>query len=66
MVQAIKDDPQPGPLVDRLPIPLGRPGTADEMAAVVEFMLSDAAAYITGMMLWADGGNDAAVRPDRF
>jgi NAD(P)-dependent dehydrogenase (short-subunit alcohol dehydrogenase family) len=66
MVQAIRDDPEMGPFVDRLPIPLGRPGTPEEMAGVIAFMLSDAAAYITGMMLWVDGGTDAAVRPDRF
>lgn len=24
------------------------------------------AAYIDGMMLWVDGGTDAAIRPDRF
>lgn len=66
MVQAIKDDPEMGPFVDQLPIPLGRPGTAEEMAGVIAFLLSDAAAYITGMMLWVDGGTDAAVRPDRF
>jgi NAD(P)-dependent dehydrogenase (short-subunit alcohol dehydrogenase family) len=36
------------------------------MAGVIAFMLSDAASYITGMMLWVDGGTDAAVRPDRF
>lgn len=52
--------------VDRMPIPFGRPGTADEMAGVIAFMLSDAAAFITSMMLWVDGGTEAAVRPDRF
>ena len=66
MVEAIKHDPHMGPYVDRLPVPLGRPGTADEMARVIAFMLSEDAAYITGMMLWVDGGTDAAVRPDRF
>ncbi len=66
MVAEIRDDEEMGPFVDLLPIPLGRPGTAEEMAGVIAFMLSDAAAYINGMMLWVDGGTDAAVRPDRF
>ena len=66
MVEAIKADAEMGPHVDKLPIPLGRPGTAAEMAGVIAFMLSDAAAYISGMMLWVDGGTDAAIRPDRF
>ena len=66
MVEAIREDREMGPYVDRLPIPLQRPGTAAEMAGVIAFLLSDAAAYIHGMMLWVDGGTDAAVRPDRF
>lgn len=37
-----------------------------EMAGVIAFLLSDAAAYITGMMMWVDGGTDAATRPERF
>lgn len=66
MVQAIQEDAEMGPFVDQLPIPLGRTGTAEEMAGVIAFMLSDPAAFITGMMMWVDGGTDAAVRADRF
>jgi hypothetical protein len=29
-------------------------------------MLSDAAAYVHGSIVWADGGTDAAIRPDAF
>ena len=29
-------------------------------------MISEDAAYIHGMMMWVDGGTDAAVRTDRF
>ncbi len=36
--------------------PLRRAGTADEIAAVAEFLLSDGAAYVTGQVLSADGG----------
>lgn len=66
MVKAIKDDPMFGGAVDMVPRPLGRNASADEIAGVIEFMLSDAAAYISGSMIWVDGGTDAAVRPDRF
>ncbi|GGA36607.1 SDR family NAD(P)-dependent oxidoreductase [Sphingomonas psychrolutea] len=38
------------------PIPLGRPGTPQEMASVVAFLASDDAAYMTGSILTADGG----------
>jgi 3-oxoacyl-[acyl-carrier protein] reductase len=35
---------------------LGRLGTTDEMAEVVEFLLSDRSSYITGETILADGG----------
>lgn len=37
-------------------IPVGRAGTAEEIAAIVAFMASDAAAFITGAVLDANGG----------
>jgi 3-oxoacyl-[acyl-carrier protein] reductase len=37
-------------------IPLGRFGTVEELAGVVAFLLSPAAAYITGAVLRVDGG----------
>ena len=37
-------------------IPLGRPGTPDDVAAAVCFLASDEAAYITGHVLAVNGG----------
>jgi NAD(P)-dependent dehydrogenase (short-subunit alcohol dehydrogenase family) len=38
-------------------LPLGRIGTPEELAGTVAFLLSPAAAYITGTVIRVDGGH---------
>lgn len=46
--------------LDTIPKPLGRVSNPAEQAAVLAFLGSAAAGYITGQVIWVDGGNLAA------
>ena len=47
-------------------IPMGRVGTAEEVASVVAFLISDDAAYVTGAAIVVDGGLTAATGQPNF
>jgi NAD(P)-dependent dehydrogenase (short-subunit alcohol dehydrogenase family) len=66
LYRAVCADPDMGQFVDRLPLPLGRTATAEEIAGIIVYMLSEATSYMHGSIVWADGGMDAAIRPDAF
>jgi NAD(P)-dependent dehydrogenase (short-subunit alcohol dehydrogenase family) len=58
------DDTILGPLVEALPVPVGRRGTPAEIAAAVGFLLDPANGFVHGSVLFVDGGSDALIRPD--
>ena len=52
--------------LDGIPKPLGRVSSPAEQAAVLAFLGSPAAGYITGQVIWVDGGNIAARQAPDF
>jgi NAD(P)-dependent dehydrogenase (short-subunit alcohol dehydrogenase family) len=66
MTQAVAEDPQLGDAIKQFvgSIPLGRPGLPSDVNALIQFLLSDAASFIAGSVIFIDGGHDAMFRPD--
>jgi len=60
------EDPVLGPLIEALPVPLGRRATPDEVAACIGFLLDPANGFVHGSVLFVDGGSDAMLVPDRI
>ena len=66
MIEETRKHPVFGKGFEQLEIPVGRLASPEEMAGIIAFLLGPEAAFIHGSILWADGGNDAAIRPDAF
>ncbi len=59
-------DPEIGPLMEAVPVPIGRWAEPDEIAAAATWMLGGDSSFLVGAVLFVDGGTDALVRPDTF
>jgi NAD(P)-dependent dehydrogenase (short-subunit alcohol dehydrogenase family) len=64
MITDMRSDPDVGPLLAMLPIPVGRTGRPEEIAALIEFLIGPEGGYFCGSVLFCDGGSDALLRPD--
>ena len=42
--------------IERTSVPAGRLGSADEVAGVISFLVSERSSYITGQTITVDGG----------
>jgi NAD(P)-dependent dehydrogenase (short-subunit alcohol dehydrogenase family) len=53
-----------GPLIGGFPVPLGRGGRPEELAALVDFLLGPESSFFVGSVICCDGGTEAQLRPD--
>ena len=65
---AIQNDPVYGEAVKLFAdsIPMGRQGLPDDIAPAASFLLSEKASFISGSVLYIDGGHDALFRPEQI
>ena len=66
LLQMGKDDDDFGPLLESFPIPTGEPASPELIAEWIVFMLSPAARYACGSVIFVDGGADAIIRADAW
>ncbi|MEX0666494.1 MAG: SDR family oxidoreductase [Acidimicrobiia bacterium] len=66
LTEAALQHPVTGDQIRAYPIPLDRWGEKDEIANAVWFLLSPESSWCTGTILFADGGTDALLNPDRL
>ncbi len=62
--QQVRDDASLAPLMAALPLPVGRGGRPEEIAALVALLLGPQGGFFCGSVLLCDGGTEALLRPD--
>jgi NAD(P)-dependent dehydrogenase (short-subunit alcohol dehydrogenase family) len=63
MVAHMRANAETGPLLDMFPIPIGRGGRPEEIAALAELLLGPDGGFFCGSVIFCDGGSDALLRP---
>ncbi|QDQ96295.1 SDR family oxidoreductase [Tomitella fengzijianii] len=66
LLQQQLDNPLEGKAVRKFPIPVGGFGEPGALARWACFMLTDAADFQCGSIVFVDGGTDALIRPDEW
>jgi NAD(P)-dependent dehydrogenase (short-subunit alcohol dehydrogenase family) len=64
LTEEMLEDPGARRILERMPLPIGRPGRPDEIAALAALLLGEEARFIVGSVLFIDGGTDAVLRGD--
>ena len=62
LIEEGRADPEVAPLLGMLPLPLGRAGQPEEIAALVDLLLGPDGRFFCGSVLFCDGGTDALLR----
>jgi NAD(P)-dependent dehydrogenase (short-subunit alcohol dehydrogenase family) len=66
MTEAALADPELGPVMRGIPVPVGQWADPTDVAEAARWLLSDRSRYVVGSLLVVDGGIDALARPDTF
>ncbi len=66
MTAAVAQSPEYGEAIKAFvgSIPIGRAGQPEDVARLIHFLLSPAAGFIAGSLIYCDGAHDALMRPD--
>ncbi len=68
LTDAVSEDPEFADAIKQFEAmtPLGGAAQPEQIASTMKFLLSPAAEFICGVILFVDGGTDAMLRPDSF